>query len=242
ATSPVQPTAGMSLRLRDFGVATPAGEPVLTGLDLDIAAGEHVAIMGESGAGKSTLLEALARLRPAVGSIELGGAPLAAIEEQRLRADIGFLGQRPRLVTGSIADNIRLGRPDACMTAVMAAARQALVGAFADALPQGLDTLIGENGLGLSGGEAQRVALARLYLRAPGLILLDEPTAHLDTETEAAMLDHLLAFARRRTLIVVTHSLRVAERMDRAYVLVGEQLLPALRPGRHRSDAARDAA
>jgi ATP-binding cassette, subfamily C, bacterial CydD len=238
----IRPAAGVSLRLRDFGVATPSGAAVLSDVDLDIAAGEHIAIMGESGAGKSTLLEALARLRPSTGSIELDGAPLTAIDEHRLRADIGFLGQRPRLVAGSIADNIRLGRLDACRTAVIAAARQALVGTFTDTLPQGLDTRIGEDGFGLSGGEAQRVALARLYLRAPRVILLDEPTAHLDTETEAAMLDNLLAFARRRTLVVVTHSRRVADRMDRAYVLAGGQLLPTLRTGRRRASAARDAA
>jgi ATP-binding cassette subfamily C protein CydD len=105
-----------------------------------------------------------------------------------------------------------------------------MVSAFAECLPEGLDTKIGENGLGLSGGEAQRVALARLYLRDPRLILLDEPTSHLDWKAERQVLDCLMAFASGRTLLVTTHSEAVAARMDRVFRIVHRQLLPAPRP------------
>ncbi len=222
--------AGAALHVANLTVATPAGIPVVENTDLSLAPGAHIAILGPSGVGKSTLVEALAGLRDFEGSVTLDGADLLTLPATMLRARVGFIGQRPRLFAGTIGDNIRLGRPTACATAVRAAAQRALVTRFADALPLGLDTPVGEDGLGLSGGEAQRIALARLYLRDPGLILLDEPTAHLDAATEDEMLDQLLVFARRRTLVVSTHSAAVAARMDRVYRLAGGTLLEAPRP------------
>jgi ATP-binding cassette subfamily C protein CydD len=129
-----------------------------------------------------------------------------------------------------MAHNIALARPGACPTAISRAAERAHVAPFADALPEGLDTMLGDAGLGLSGGQAQRIALARIYLRDAGLILLDEPTAHLDHELEQAVLDDLKAFARGRTLIIATHSLAVAARMDKAWRIAGETLLPSPLP------------
>ncbi len=152
---------------------------------------------------------------------------LADIAEPELRRHVAMLGQRPRLFVGSIADNIRLGRRDADHAAVRRAAQLARVADFADALPEGLATPLGEDGLGLSGGEIQRIALARLYLRHPRLILLDEPTAHLDVATEALVLDGLAEFARDRTLVIATHSLAVAARMDEVFRIAGGKLLPA---------------
>jgi ATP-binding cassette subfamily C protein CydD len=227
--APVMPeatsaTSGASLRLADFGVAAPDGRPVLAGADLAVAPGERIAIIGRSGIGKSTLLEAIAGLRPHEGTMALDIAPA------RLRAEIGVLGQRPTLFAGSIADNIRLGRRDACDTAIHIAARRARVMDFAAHLPDGLDTMLGEAGLGLSGGEVHRVALARLYLRNPRLLLLDEPTAHLDELTEQLVLDGLTEFARGRTLIVATHSPAVAARMDHCYRIAEGRLLAAPRP------------
>ena len=143
---------------------------------------------------------------------------------------VAMLGQRPRLFAGSIADNIRLGRRDADHASVRQAAQLARVTDFADALPEGLATPLGEDGLGLSGGEIQRIALARIYLRDPGLVLLDEPTAHLDTATEALVLDGLAAFADGRTLVVATHSRAVAARMDKVFRIAGGRLLPAPKP------------
>jgi ATP-binding cassette subfamily C protein CydD len=140
---------------------------------------------------------------------------------------MAVLSQQPYVFAASIADNIRLGSPTASIEAIRTAAELACVTDFADSLPAGLDTIIGEAGLGLSGGEIQRVALARIFLRHPDIMLLDEPTAHLDLETERRVLDNILAFAARRTLIVTTHSPAVAARMAKVLRLSGGKLLPS---------------
>jgi len=230
-TTAVAAAAGpAALELRALGLDDPSGRPVIGGAELLLEPGAHIAILGASGIGKSTLLEAIAGLRTFAGEIRLDGRPLAEIDESQLRARLAMLGQRPRLFAGSIADNIRLGRRDADHAAVRRAAQQARVADFADALPEGLATRLGEDGLGLSGGEIQRIALARIYLRDPGLVLLDEPTAHLDAATEALVLDGLAEFASERTLIVATHSHAVAARMDRVFRIAGGKLLPAPKP------------
>ena len=172
-----------------------------------------MALLGPSGSGKTTFLEALAHLRQVEGSIRLGGRELADWEEDALREALAYVPQRPHLFAGTIADNIRFGHPSASDADVGAAALRACVASFAQGLPDGLDTVVGENGLGLSGGERHRVALARLYLRDPGLILLDEPTAHLDAETARLVMEGLLDFARGRTLLIATHSVAVAQCM-----------------------------
>ena len=234
-----QPGTGagaLGLKLSELTLRTPSQTRViLQDAALTIAPGEHIAIVGPSGIGKSTLLEALARLRPHAGEISLGGQPLAAWPEADLRHGLVMLGQKPRIFAGSMADNIALARPQASAAEIRSAAERAHVARFADALPQGLDTILGEGGLGISGGQAQRIALARIYLRDPGIILLDEPTAHLDADLEQLVLDELLTFARGRTLIIATHSLAVAARMGRAYRIAGESLLTtpvAARAGR----------
>ena len=119
---------------------------------------------------------------------------------------IGYAPQRPHLFRGSIADNLRMGDPHASDGQLRAAAEAAQVLRFAQRLPQGLETIIGERGFGLSGGEARRIALARVFLRDPQLLLLDEPTAFLDPRTEASLLAALAEFARGRTLVMATHS------------------------------------
>ncbi len=231
AVLPAPAAAGPArLELTGVSIGSPTGQPVIAEAALNLLPRQTAAILGASGIGKSTLLEAIARLRDFGGDIRLDGRPLADLAEPELRARLAMLGQRPRLFAGSIADNIRLGRRNACDTAIRLAARRACVADFADALPEGLATRVGEDGIGLSGGELQRIALARLYLRDPGLILLDEPTAHLDAATEARVLDGLLDFARGRTLLVATHSEAVAARMQRVYRIAGGRLLPALRP------------
>jgi len=199
---------------------------VLDDVSLTIPAGEHVAIVGESGSGKSTLLEAIARMRSHEGLVEIGGD--AAVREPILRERLAFLGQRPRLFHGTIADNIRLGRREASDQEVRTAAEIAAVTDFSDLLPLGLATQVGEGGLGLSGGEAHRVALARIYLRDPDIVILDEPTAHLDAATEERVIDGMLDFAAGRTLLVATHSRALASRMGRSLRVAGGQLLPVL--------------
>jgi ATP-binding cassette subfamily C protein CydD len=188
-----------TLTLRHAG----APQPVLAQLSFALDHGQHIALAGPSGCGKSTLLEALAGWLP-------------ADEGQLLRRNglrIGYAAQRPHLFCGSIADNLRVAAPRATEAQLHAAAEAAQVMAFAHALPQGLDTRIGEGGFGLSGGQARRVALARVLLQDPQLLLLDEPTAFLDAQTEARLLEALLHFSLGRTLVIATHSEAVMQRI-----------------------------
>ena len=233
-----QERGAIGLTLTGVTLRTPdTARIILADADLTIAPAEHVALLGPSGVGKSTLLEAIARLRAHEGQLTLDHRSLADWPEADLRARVTMLGQRPRIFAGTIAHNIALARPGASRDDIRRAADRAHVTPFADALPDGLDTLLGEGGLGLSGGQVQRIALARIYLRDAGLILLDEPTAHLDAELEQAVLDDLEAYARGRTLIVATHSPDVAARMDKAWRIAGESLLPTPLPARGRSVA-----
>lgn len=213
---PARVAGGAHVAISGLRVDAPGrGQAVLSDAALELAPGEHLALMGPSGIGKSTLIEAIARLRPASGDIRIDGLPLAQWNETSLRQRVALIGQRPQLLAGSIADNIRLGRPDATDAQVQEAARRACVLEFTQGLPLGLDTPLGSRGHGLSGGQAQRVALARLFLRDPGLILLDEPTAHLDDATQARVLDEILAFSAGRTLLLATHASAVAARFSR---------------------------
>ncbi len=173
-----------------------AGHDVVQDLSFSLQAGERLALVGPSGSGKSTLLEAIAGwLPPRQGSL---------VHRPDLR--IGYAGQRPYLFQGTIADNLRLADPQVSDARLQAVAEAAQVMRFARRLPHGLDTPIGERGFGLSGGEARRIGLARLLLRDPELLLLDEPTAFLDPDTEADLLAALAVFARGRSVIVATHS------------------------------------
>ncbi|HVJ36414.1 MAG TPA: thiol reductant ABC exporter subunit CydD [Stenotrophomonas sp.] len=193
------------LRLRPLG----APHDVVEAVSLDIAAGRRLALVGPSGSGKSTLLEALAGwLAPREGRI---------VQRPGLR--VGYAGQRPYLFHASIADNLRLAAPGVSDGRLRAVAEAAQVMRFASQLPHGLETVIGERGFGLSGGEARRIALARLLLREPDVLLLDEPTAFLDPQTEADLLDTLGVFARERAVIVATHSTAVRDWADAVIAL-----------------------
>ncbi|KKB76745.1 hypothetical protein VW35_16805 [Devosia soli] len=227
--SDAAPCLGRALAVTLSGVTlrTPDHQRVLVeNIELDIAPGQHIALLGPSGQGKSTLLDAIAGLRTHEGDILLDGKPLGDWPEHHLRARTFLLTQRPRLLHASLADNIALARPGASRRDIETAAERASVMPFAAALPYGLDTIIGEDGLGLSGGQAQRVALARLFLRDAGLILLDEPTAHLDPALEAEIMSALLAYARGRTLIVATHSHAAAAQLDKTWRIAGQSLVP----------------
>lgn len=193
----------VGLRVKQLELRPALDTPlVLAHFDLSLEPGTHLALTGASGSGKTTLLEALAgALSPEHGQIAWSHPPR-----------IGYVPQRPFLIHGSLRDNLLLGNPQADDAAVLAAASAAQVMRFAARLPHGLDTVIGERGFGLSGGEARRLALARMFLRDPQVLLLDEPTAFLDPQTEQAVLDALCAFANGRMMILATHSPRVIAR------------------------------
>ncbi|WP_184620738.1 thiol reductant ABC exporter subunit CydD [Xanthomonas sp. 3058] len=203
---------GPLLQARDLALRPP-GAPytVVEHFSLVLQPGQRVAVIGASGSGKSTLLEGLAGwLAAEAGSVAL-----------RPGARIGYATQRPYLFHGSIADNLRLADPQASDARLHAVADAAQVLRFAAQLPAGLDTVIGERGFGLSGGEARRVALARLLLREPDLLLLDEPTAFLDPDTEADLLRTLGVFARGRAVVLATHSPAVMRWADTVIDLRG---------------------
>lgn len=179
----------------------------LNGLSFRVPAGETVVLAGPSGAGKSTAIEILLGfVRPDRGRVTINGADITDLVPQALARLTAWIGQRPLLFSGTIRENIRFARPEATDAEIEAAARSASVSDFVASLPAGLDTNVGEGGYGLSGGQAQRVAIARAFLKNAPLLLLDEPTAHLDPVTEADVLDSLRRLALGRTVILASHS------------------------------------
>ncbi len=179
----------------------------LDGLSFFVAPGEMVVLAGPSGAGKSSVIELLLGfVRPDEGRILVNGHNIAEIVPQALSRLTAWIGQRPMLFAATIRENIAFARPDATPQEVEDAARQARIDEFADLLPLGLDTPIGEGGHGLSGGQAQRVAIARAFLKNAPLLLLDEPTAHLDPATESDVLASLKRLAVGRTVVMASHS------------------------------------
>ncbi|MCX5082788.1 thiol reductant ABC exporter subunit CydD [Streptomyces sp. NBC_00401] len=204
--------------------------------DFEVAPGETVALVGPSGVGKSTLLSAaLGFVRPQAGRVLVGGADLAGLDREAWHARVAWVPQRPQLYAGSIADNVRLARPEASPAEVEEALREAGAQDFVRALPDGADTLLGEDGAGLSAGQRQRLALARAFLADRPVVLLDEPTAALDGETEAGIVEAVRRLAAGRTVLLVVHRpalLAVADRVvrldaPRSPAMAGE---PAVRP------------
>jgi ATP-binding cassette subfamily C protein CydD len=190
----------------------PARGPALSDVSFRISAGESLVLVGPSGAGKSTILEILLGfIRPDQGRVLLNGADITTIVPSALAELTAWIGQKPMIFAGTLAENIRFARPSASDEAVREAARLARVTDFAAHLPHGLETEIGEGGFGLSGGEAQRVAIARAYLKNAPLLLLDEPTAHLDPATEAEVIASLRRLALGRTVVLASHATAARE-------------------------------
>jgi len=181
--------------------------PALDGLSFRVPAGETLVLAGPSGAGKSSVIEILLGfVRPDSGRVTVNGADISDLVPQALSRLTAWIGQRPVLFAGTIRDNIRFARPEATDEEIDEAACQAGAAAFTTTLPLGLETAVGEGGYGLSGGQAQRVAIARAFLKNAPLLLLDEPTAHLDPTTEAEVLESLRRLALGRTVILASHS------------------------------------
>jgi thiol reductant ABC exporter CydD subunit len=181
-------------------------EPALDEVSLTVREGEVLALVGPSGCGKSTLLGVLLGLvRPECGTVRVGDLDLAELDLDTWRKRVAWVPQRPHLFKASIAQNVRLGRAQATSAEVVAAIDAAGLTDLMEKLPEGLDTVLGERGAGLSAGERQRVALARAFLRNAPLLLLDEPTANLDGETEREVVRTIARLARGRTVVLVAH-------------------------------------
>ncbi|MEU4110146.1 thiol reductant ABC exporter subunit CydD [Streptomyces sp. NPDC027717] len=188
----------------------------VTDASFSVEPGETVALIGPSGAGKSTLLSVLLGfVRPTEGRVRIGGADLADLDLEEWRSRIAWVPQRPHLYAGTIAENVRLARPDADDTAVHRALADAGALEFVDALPAGADTVLGEDGAGLSAGQRQRLALARAFLADRPVLLLDEPTAALDGATEADVVAAVRRLAVGRTVLLVVHRPALLEVADR---------------------------
>jgi subfamily B ATP-binding cassette protein MsbA len=193
---------------------------VLHDINLEVKAGEVLAIVGPSGAGKSTLAQLLLRFYDATtGSVLIDGKDLRDIRLQSLRENISIVQQDTMLFNTSIFDNIAYGRPDAKEEEVLAAARAALAHDFIQELPEGYETRIGERGFKLSGGQRQRLAIARALLKDAPILILDEATSHLDTESERLVQQALTALMKRRTVLVVAHRLSTVRQADKIVVL-----------------------
>ncbi len=206
----------------------PDRPPVFDGLTLDVPEGARVAILGPSGAGKSTLAAlALKVAAPQSGRVLLGGADLATLSAAEVRGRIAWLSQATHLFDDTIRNNLLLGRPDASEPALWAALDAAAIGEAVRALPDRLDTWVGEGGARFSGGQARRLALARALLSPAPILILDEPAAGLDAETERAFLATLNGLAPGRSMILIAHRLAGVERLDRIWRLSGGHAVAA---------------
>lgn len=191
---------------------------VISQLNLSIKPNQCIAITGESGSGKSTLLYLIAKLRtPTYGKILANNQDIQTLDNDNWRSHIGFLHQNPRLFCDTIAENIRFGSQKATINDIENAAEQAGVMAFAKNLPNKLDTVINENNAGLSGGQIQRIALARIILKDAPLVLLDEPTAYLDEKNKQIIIDLIKTWKDKKTIIIATHDTTLIKSADNWY-------------------------
>lgn len=214
-------SAGADITIRDLTFSYPGRfEPALSHVDLSLPAGRSVALVGETGAGKSTLASLLLGfLEPDEGEIRLGDIALRDLDPSAWRRHVTWVPQQPHLFHGTVRENILLARPDATADELLAAAREAGVAAFVDALPRGYDTQVGEGGARLSGGQRQRIAIARAFLADAPFVVLDEATSHLDTASETGIREAIARLSRERTILIVSHRLRLVSIADSVVVL-----------------------
>src|SRR6056297_333703 len=212
--------------------------PVLRGVSFDVSPGDTVGIVGPTGSGKSTLVKLLVRLYdPESGAVRIDGHDVRDVSIAALRRAVGYVAQEPCLFYGTVRENFSYGSFDADDDAIEAAARRAAAHEFIENLPDGYETMVGERGVKLSGGQRQRVALARTFLKEPEILVLDEATSHVDTETEAIIQRSLQDLATDRTTIAIAHRLSTVKDADTILVLEGGQVVEQ---GTHRELLAAD--
>ncbi|MFE2141059.1 ABC transporter ATP-binding protein [Streptomyces sp. NPDC059456] len=235
--APAADRAG-EVRFEKVTFAHAGAEPLFEGLDLDVPSGAKIGLVGRSGGGKTTLTRLLLRMTDIdAGRILIGGRDISRLRQRDLRGLMAYVPQDPAMFHRTLRENIAFARPGATDAEVRRAAEAAHVTEFADALPDGLDTMVGERGVKLSGGQRQRVALARAILRDAPILLLDEATSALDSESEILVQEALWRLMEGRTALVVAHRLSTVAHMDRLVVLDRGRILEQ---GTHRELLAAD--
>jgi ATP-binding cassette subfamily C protein CydD len=229
ATEEPMPAGPISIEITDLSYTYPKKEtPALDRLSLRLQANTCTALVGRSGAGKSTLVNLLMRFMDATsGTISANGVPIAALSPDRWREYVALVPQRPYLFYGTVRENIRLARPQVSDKEVAHAAALSGVTTFIDELPHGFDTQVGEQGTHLSAGQAQRIAIARAFLKNAPILILDEPTSSLDPENEALIRQSLTTLMRDRTVLVIAHRYNTIAQADRIIVLENGRIVEA---------------
>jgi ABC-type multidrug transport system fused ATPase/permease subunit len=202
---------------------------VLRGVDLRLDPGKRVALVGPSGAGKTTVTNLLLRfLDPVEGRMTIAGRDAREYRQADVRRTFALAGQEAHLFSSTIRENLRLARPEASDAELHGALRRARLGEWVASLPDGLDTLVGEEGNAVSGGQRQRLVLARALLADAPVLVLDEPTAHLDPSTATALMDDVLDATADKTVLLITHRPEGLERMDEIVALDAGRVVPGL--------------
>ena len=216
---PLVVTSG-AIQFKHVGFSYPSGQEVLKDFDLDVPGGQKVGLVGRSGAGKSTIIALLQRLYdPNSGAVLIDGQDISRVTQESLRRSIAVVQQDISLFHRSLLENLRYGRPQASDQEVFRAVEAARCTEFINRLPQGFDTLVGERGMKLSGGQRQRLAIARAFLMDAPIVLLDEATSSLDTESEQSIQEALSRLFKGRTVIAIAHRLSTLDAFDRIVVL-----------------------
>jgi ATP-binding cassette subfamily B protein len=219
-SAPTMPTIEGRVVFDDVSFSYEQGKQALRNLSFTVEPGEMIGLAGHSGAGKSTLINLICRFYEIEeGTIYIDGVDTRTVSLKSMREQIGVVLQDPFLFNGSVADNIAYGNPDASLEKVIAAAKAANAHEFITNLPDGYDSIVGERAVRLSGGERQRLSIARAILRDPRILILDEATASMDTETEAKIQQALARLVKGRTTFAIAHRLSTLRNADRLFII-----------------------